>query len=368
MKDLLTKKWAVSYEPADNVHHCSAIATRSLVQKKADPGAFTIPCTVGSLKFAKALYDLDFVILDCEVDSKVPIILGRPFLATGSVLIDMRANELLFRLNDEVVRFDICKPMKHPSNMNVFSVADEDTKEISVEKQLTVEPLSAALLNVEHEDDGDYKETMCALKEIGSYSHAPKKLDLDLTNQPSQTAKTSIVEPPMLESKDLPNYLRHRTRLGLGKTRPRTRQGPYYGLRSRNLVCHSIGAAHAQVQWHQKTRKATTSQKGQKRGRKEQGKSSVLQIPRHTLGIKWGTYEELLRMTTLMMIPMQGGTYVEGIKQKVVLSPGHALSFIVAGDEHHHVSSNNFNLLSSRSHTIFTLNLIDLAGSESSKT
>ncbi|XP_010472123.1 PREDICTED: kinesin-like protein KIN-7M, chloroplastic isoform X2 [Camelina sativa] len=81
------------------------------------------------------------------------------------------------------------------------------------------------------------------------------------------------------------------------------------------------------------------------------------------------------------------GTYVEGIKEEVVLSPGHALSFIAAGEEHRHVGSNNFNLMSSRSHTIFTLmiessahgdqydgvifsqlNLIDLAGSESSKT
>ncbi|PHT40696.1 hypothetical protein CQW23_19550 [Capsicum baccatum] len=60
---------------------------------------------------------------------------------------------------------------------------------------------------------------MCALKEIGSYSHAPNKLDLDLTNQPSQTAKTSIVEPPMLESKELPNYLRY-TFLGYGNTLP----------------------------------------------------------------------------------------------------------------------------------------------------
>ncbi|KAK4772152.1 hypothetical protein SAY86_013927 [Trapa natans] len=80
------------------------------------------------------------------------------------------------------------------------------------------------------------------------------------------------------------------------------------------------------------------------------------------------------------------GTYVEGIKEEVVLSPGHAISFIAAGEEHRHVGSNNFNLFSSRSHTIFTLmiessapgdeydgvifsqlNLIDLAGSESSK-
>ncbi|KAL9684783.1 hypothetical protein QQ045_022224 [Rhodiola kirilowii] len=81
------------------------------------------------------------------------------------------------------------------------------------------------------------------------------------------------------------------------------------------------------------------------------------------------------------------GTYVEGIKEEVVLSPGHALSFIASGEAHRHVGSTNFNLLSSRSHTIFTLmiessahgdeydgvvfsqlNLIDLAGSESSKT
>ncbi|KAH7424863.1 hypothetical protein KP509_11G028200 [Ceratopteris richardii] len=83
------------------------------------------------------------------------------------------------------------------------------------------------------------------------------------------------------------------------------------------------------------------------------------------------------------------GTYVEGVKEEVVLSPAHALSLIAAGEEHRHVGSNNFNLLSSRSHTIFTLtiesssrtgdcyddevtlsqlNLIDLAGSESSKT
>ena len=58
MKDLLTKKRAASYELAENFHHCSAIAMRSLVQKKADPGAFTIPCTVGSLDIAKALCDL----------------------------------------------------------------------------------------------------------------------------------------------------------------------------------------------------------------------------------------------------------------------------------------------------------------------
>ncbi|XLU53857.1 hypothetical protein S245_048505, partial [Arachis hypogaea] len=49
------------------------------------------------------------------------------------------------------------------------------------------------------------------------------------------------------------------------------------------------------------------------------------------------------------------GTFVEEIKEEVVLSPAHALSLIAAGEEHKHVGSTNFNLLSSRSHTIFTL-------------
>ncbi|XP_076890770.1 kinesin-like protein KIN-7K, chloroplastic [Bidens hawaiensis] len=82
------------------------------------------------------------------------------------------------------------------------------------------------------------------------------------------------------------------------------------------------------------------------------------------------------------------GAFVEGINEEVVLSPAHVLSLIAAGEEHRHVGSTNYNLLSSRSHTIFTLtiesspcgengekgpvnfsqlNLVDLAGSESSK-
>ena len=58
IKDMFTKKISVTFEDDDRMQHCSAIATRSLVQKKEDSSAFTIPCTVGSLHFAKALCDL----------------------------------------------------------------------------------------------------------------------------------------------------------------------------------------------------------------------------------------------------------------------------------------------------------------------
>ena len=48
----------VTFDDDDRMQHCSAIAKRSLVQKKEDPSAFTIPCTIGLLHFAKVLCDM----------------------------------------------------------------------------------------------------------------------------------------------------------------------------------------------------------------------------------------------------------------------------------------------------------------------
>ena len=41
------------------------------------------------VKVESFIFPADFVILDCEVDFEVPIILGRPFLATDRALVDM---------------------------------------------------------------------------------------------------------------------------------------------------------------------------------------------------------------------------------------------------------------------------------------
>ncbi|XP_049394716.1 uncharacterized protein LOC125859006 [Solanum stenotomum] len=153
-----------------------AIMTKELIKKREDPRAFTIPCTIGMLQFAKALCDLgasinlmpyaiykqlglgepkattmrllmadcsikhpmgilydilvkvdrfifssDFVILDCEIEAEIPIILGRPFLATGRTLVDVEREELRFRVNEDEVTLNICKSMKHPSDIHVAS-------------------------------------------------------------------------------------------------------------------------------------------------------------------------------------------------------------------------------------------------------
>ena len=42
------------------------------------------------VKVESFVFPAYFVILDCEVDFEVPIILGRTFLATGRTLVDMQ--------------------------------------------------------------------------------------------------------------------------------------------------------------------------------------------------------------------------------------------------------------------------------------
>lgn len=53
---------------------------------------------VGSLVF-----QVDFVIIDISGDIEVPLILGRPFLATTKALIDVGEGKLTLRLGEEEV-------------------------------------------------------------------------------------------------------------------------------------------------------------------------------------------------------------------------------------------------------------------------
>ncbi|KAK4717989.1 hypothetical protein R3W88_016327 [Solanum pinnatisectum] len=160
MKELVTKKRSLDFETIEVSHSCSEIMTKELIKKREDPGAFTIPCTIGMLQLAKSLSDLgasinqmpyainkqlglgelktttmrllmadrsikhpmgilydilvkvdrfifpaDYVILDCEIDAEIPIILGRPFLATERALVDVESGELKFWVNEDQVTF-----------------------------------------------------------------------------------------------------------------------------------------------------------------------------------------------------------------------------------------------------------------------
>ncbi|KAF7837570.1 uncharacterized protein G2W53_006052 [Senna tora] len=66
------------------------------------------------VKVDKLILPADFIVLDYEEDKNVPIILGRPFLATGRTIIDVQKGELTMRVQDQEVKFNVFKAMKLP--------------------------------------------------------------------------------------------------------------------------------------------------------------------------------------------------------------------------------------------------------------
>ena len=63
------------------------------------------------------IFPADFVIIDCEVDFEVPLILGMPFLATERALVDMEKGQMKFLLNNGKVTFDICRSMRQSGEL-----------------------------------------------------------------------------------------------------------------------------------------------------------------------------------------------------------------------------------------------------------
>ncbi|XP_070010597.1 uncharacterized protein [Nicotiana sylvestris] len=179
MKDLVTKNWSMNFETIKMTHQVSAIV-HSIAPKLEDPGAFMIPCTIGSTKFAKALCDLgasinflpysvfktlgigqprptsmrlqmadrtmkrplgviedvlvcvdkfillaDFVILDCEVDYEVPIILDSTLAvlqkrkkAIGWTLADIRGISPAFCMHKINLGEDAKPSIEHQRRLN----------------------------------------------------------------------------------------------------------------------------------------------------------------------------------------------------------------------------------------------------------
>ena len=154
-KILASKKKLEEYGTIALTEECSAILQKKLPPKLQDPGSFAIPFSTGNRVSGKALCDFgasinlmplsmfkrlkqgepksttislqlakvgkfvlpaDFVILDMEEDNSVPIILGRPFLATGKAQINMQEGELKLRVQGEDITFHVFQPMKHPDD------------------------------------------------------------------------------------------------------------------------------------------------------------------------------------------------------------------------------------------------------------
>ncbi|XP_057247438.1 uncharacterized protein LOC104901164 [Beta vulgaris subsp. vulgaris] len=59
LKEIMSKKKKLEkYETIALSEECSAVIQKKLPPKLKDPGSFSIPCTIGDIKFSKALCDL----------------------------------------------------------------------------------------------------------------------------------------------------------------------------------------------------------------------------------------------------------------------------------------------------------------------
>ncbi|XP_070002942.1 uncharacterized protein [Nicotiana sylvestris] len=108
MKDLMSRKF--DFQDLSTVtltQTCNAVVTRPMAQMMSNPDWIVKrPTWILDdvlVQVEKFVFPADFVILDCQVDEEIPIILLRPFLATGRALIDCETRELKMRLNDEEV-------------------------------------------------------------------------------------------------------------------------------------------------------------------------------------------------------------------------------------------------------------------------
>ncbi|XP_070005513.1 uncharacterized protein [Nicotiana sylvestris] len=205
MKDLVTKKRSMNCETIKMTHQVSYYALHG---SKSPLGLIDDVL----VRVDKYILPVDFVILDCEIDYEVPIILGKPFLATRKALVDVEEGELTFRVGDENVVFHVCKSMRQPNSNKVCSFVDLVTEVIVEDTSAVInveDPLEAVLLNHDVNEDEGLVEYVNALQGMGSYTYEPRKLSLDLENRKTPTTKPSIEESPILELKPLPSHLRY---------------------------------------------------------------------------------------------------------------------------------------------------------------
>ncbi|GJY66689.1 reverse transcriptase domain-containing protein [Tanacetum coccineum] len=114
--------------------NCSTVLFDKLSKKLGDPGKFLIPCYFKEIKVDKFTFQADFVVVDYDVDPRVPLILGRPFLRTACALVDVYGEELTLRVGDEKLIFNVESTSKYPhkhgdKSINQIDIIDTKCEE-----------------------------------------------------------------------------------------------------------------------------------------------------------------------------------------------------------------------------------------------
>ncbi|XP_071687272.1 uncharacterized protein [Rutidosis leptorrhynchoides] len=216
MKDLLTNRKKMESVSSVTLNAaCTAVVINQLPEKLEDPGCFTIPCLLGdlaspgelratrmaiqladrSIKYPRGIienmlvktetlvFPADFVVLDMEVDERIPLILGRPFLNTARCLIDVYGQQLTLRIGDQKVSFAIDKEFLELQGTGECEIAS---------------------------DEGDVLDEVDLMTTLMAEGYEPIEEEHEkLEKANAYRSKTSIEEAPELELKPLPDNLEY---------------------------------------------------------------------------------------------------------------------------------------------------------------
>ncbi|GKB95010.1 reverse transcriptase domain-containing protein [Tanacetum coccineum] len=168
------------------------------------------------VKVGKFTFPADYVILEIEDNSKVSLILGRPFLHTADEVIRVKQKQLNLGVGTERMIFNIDSAMKHSySNDDTFfsiDIIDEILKEdfdaLLDEGSKNLHSIEGTLL--EEEIFAEFDKFMAMTTDENFESDTRRSAVRKITINIDYKIKTSIEEPPMdLELKPLPDNLEY---------------------------------------------------------------------------------------------------------------------------------------------------------------
>ncbi|GJR31342.1 DNA-directed DNA polymerase [Tanacetum coccineum] len=173
--------------------NCSAVLLNKLPKKLGHPGKFLVD---------KFTFLADFVVVDYDINPRVPLILGRLFLRTARALVDVHGEDLTLRVGDEKLTFNVVasiSPSLTPFEDNDFLLEDIDAF-LALDDSIPLEI-----------DNGIYDSEKYILFLEKLLNDDPTKdfPPKELKNDEAKMNKSLIEEPPKLELKDSPPHLEY---------------------------------------------------------------------------------------------------------------------------------------------------------------
>jgi hypothetical protein len=165
------------------------------------------------IKVDKFYFPVDFIVLDTEpvqnVGVQIPVILGRPFLATANALINCRTRVMKISFGNMTVElniFDISKKPRESNEVGSVCLIEEILEEV-IEESSIEDPLEACFAQFGEDLDLDVLlEQVNAILEFAPLESNEKE-------------EAAVPEPPKKELKPLPDNLKYKF-LGPAKTLP----------------------------------------------------------------------------------------------------------------------------------------------------